>query len=252
MGRVLGYLGAGGCLMVTPHTAITTPLSGAAFNTIPHFGGTAGGVNPIDRVEVRVRDPVGRYWDGTAWITVSRWLTALGTTAWRYPLPTPVLTSTTLTPALDQGEHHLWARAWDTANISDTTPAFASFIFDTISPTTPTLIAPASGITLTAAPTGFLWRGPPNDAGSALSYNLNLDSRILTLAVTYHTPLIGFIAGEHTWRVRAFDAAGNRSPWTDSWTFFMDTYDFFLPVGFKKYTSEQAARSRSEAGVSGQ
>jgi N-acetylmuramoyl-L-alanine amidase len=237
MARVFDYLGADGCLFIPPHTTITTPVSGGAFNTVPGFAGKAAGFNPIERVEVQISDPDGRYWDGQGWVSAPRWLTAVGRTAWSYPLPPSVLSGTTPITTLNQGEHRLWARAWDTATLSDTTPAFASFIFDTISPTTPTLITPTDGLTVTGAPAAFLWRGPVGDAGSALSYNLQIDDQVLTQAITSYVPSRWLANGLHTWRVRAFDAAGNRSPWTAPWSFTVIKYEFYLPAVYKEYTT---------------
>ncbi len=234
MERVLGYLRAGGCLTIPPRTVITTPVTGGAFNTVPDFGGTANGENPIKRVEVQISRPDGRYWDGQDWIVASRWLTATGTTVWYYPLPSAALAQTTLITALDQGEYSLWARARDSADLTDPVPAFANFVYDTISPTTPALLAPANGITVTLFPTGFFWRGPLSDTGSALGYNLQIDARVLTQATTSYTSSQWFAKSLHKWRVRAFDAAGNRSPWTDFWTFVVKGYDVFVPLIYKR------------------
>jgi hypothetical protein len=235
MARVLGYLGADRCLVLAPRTAITVPVHGGAYNAVPPFGGVAVGTNPIDRVEVQISDPLGRYWDGVAWITASQWLTAIGTAAWHYPLPPTVLTGTTSVTTLDQGEHQVWARAWDMATVPDGTPAFASFIFDTIAPATPTLLAPANGITVTTAPTGFFWQGPFGDTGSALGYNLQIGADVLTRTVTYYLHSGLYATGVHTWRVRAFDAAGNRSPWTFDRHFVVDRYAWHLPLIFKGF-----------------
>jgi N-acetylmuramoyl-L-alanine amidase len=233
MERVLGYLRAGGCLTLPPQTVITTPVSGQAFNIVPDFVGTASGEYPVERVEVQISHPDGRYWDGHDWITTSRWLTATGTTVWHYPLPPAALAQTSLITSLDQGEYSLWARARDTAGLIDPMPAFASFIYDSISPTTPTLLAPANGITVTLVPTGFFWRGPLSDTGSTLGYNLQVDSRVLTQSTTSYIPSGWFAKDTHTWRVRAFDAAGNRSPWTDFWTFVVEGYDAFIPLIYR-------------------
>jgi hypothetical protein len=232
MARVLDYVGTG-CLTKAPRTAITWPVDGGAFNTVPDFGGTAVGRNPIERVEVQIRDPGGRHWDGQSWVTMSSWLTVAGTSTWSYPLPLTVFTGTSVVTTLQQGEHQLWARAWDTAALSDTTPAFASFVFDTLSPTQPILVAPADGITVAGAPTGFLWRGPVSDTGSNLGYDLQIDNQLLTQDITGYVPSVLFATGVHTWRVRAFDAAGNRSSWTQAWTFYVRHYHFYLPLVLK-------------------
>lgn len=237
MARVLNYLSMGGCLSTLPQTAITTPVSGEAFNIVPDFGGTATGVNPIQRVEVQIKDPDERYWDGQAWITASSWLTAVGTAAWSYPMP---MHGASQISALQQGEYHLWASAWDTDNQSDTRPALSSFVFDTISPTTPTLIAPASGMTLGVGPAVFRWSSPLSDAGSTLGYSLQIDDHYFTSAITSYTPLRLFATGVHTWRVQAFDAAGNRSPRSRSGTFYADNVEVYLPALIKGYPAGTA------------
>ncbi len=224
MARVIDYLSAGGCLASGPDTTITTPPDGAALNTVPNFAGTAHSDNPIERVEVRIVDPEGRYWDGQSWTTASQWLTAIEKTNWHYPLP-----------SLIQGEYKLWARAWDTEALSDTTPAYAGFVYDTIPPESPTLVAPANAITVSPVPTGYFWHGPPDDTGSALGYHLQVDEQVFTVPLTSYTEPIWLANGEHSWRVRTYDAAGNRSAWTDFWTFVAEHKDFFLPVIFQRW-----------------
>jgi N-acetylmuramoyl-L-alanine amidase len=218
MARILGYLGAGGCLVTAPETAILAPVSGSAFNTVPAFNGTAQGLNPIDRVEVQIHSPDARYWNGSQWAADPAWLAASGTSTWYYPLP-----------ALTQGDYKLGARAWDTDAASDNSPAWVTFTYDTLSPAAPLLIAPGDGITLTGAP-AFSWQGPSGDTGSALGYELQMDSQTVPVSLTQYTPLIWPRAGGHRWRVRTVDAAGNPSAWTEFRTFFMQTHDFVLPL----------------------
>jgi len=236
MERVINYLSADGCLSIAPQTAITTPLNGAAFSSAPDFGGTAGGTAPIEQVEVQIVAPDGRYWDGHAWVTPTQWLAAAGAAAWSYPLPPAVLSGTSSITMLEQGEYRLWARAWDSTALSDTTPAFSSFIYDTLSPTTPTLIAPADGVTLTGASIAFRWMGPLSDTGSTLAYHLQIDDQHITQTHTQftHTQFTHIQSTlPHIWRVHAFDAAGNRSPWTPEWTFFVEQNSVYLPIILK-------------------
>jgi N-acetylmuramoyl-L-alanine amidase len=234
MARVIDFLSASGCLSRGPETTITTPPNGAAYNTVPSFGGTAEGVNPIERVEVQIIDPDGRYWDGQTWTQEPRWLTAIGTTDWHYPLPSSAMNEIPQSASLIQGEYDLWARAWDTAVLSDTTPAFASFIYDTIPPKAPTLVAPVDGITVSPLPLAYFWGSPPDDTGSALSYNLQVDDQVLTVPVTFYAEPIWLANGAHRWRVRAVDAAGNISPWTDFWTFVVEHKDLYFPITFQR------------------
>jgi hypothetical protein len=233
MARVLDYLGADGCLRTEPETTIKSPADGSAFNVTPIFSGTASSTNPLDRVEVQIRQPDGRYWNGQDWTADSTWLVAAGTTRWTYPLPPSVLSGTTPITSLNQGDHRLWARAWDQNGIVDPSTAVATFTFDSIPPEMPTLVAPADGVTLTAGPIDFAWRAPPDDGGSALGYNLQVEARLITVPVTHHVLVTWFPTGLHTWRVRTVDAAGNPSAWTDSRSFFMDAQDSHLPIVIK-------------------
>jgi hypothetical protein len=223
MARVIEYLSAGGCLSSEPNTTITAPPDGAAFNTVPGFGGTASGAAPIDRVEVQIINPEGHYWDGANWTATPQWVIANGTANWSYPLP-----------SLSQGEYNLQASAWDANAVSDTTPALASFIYDTIPPGMPALLAPAHGITASPLPDGYYWNGPQSDTGSALSYSLQVDDQTLTVPATFYTEPIWLANGEHSWRVRTHDAAGNESSWTDLWTFAVEHRDLFMPMIFKR------------------
>jgi hypothetical protein len=249
MARVLDYLSAGGCLGVAPQTAITTPVSGRAFSVVPDFGGTATGSNPIQRVEVRIGGPDGRYWDGQGWITASRWLTALGTTVWRYELP-PYIGSGSMTLVLPDGPYHLWARAWDSVALSDTTPAVSHFMYDTLPPTIGEPMWPTEGLMLTTAPDHFAWWGAPDDGGAALAYRLQVAGQTYTtsgviqegsgslqvpLVVYTPTTPLSLGNGTYTWRVQAFDAAGNRSPWTTPQTFVVGRHGLYLPLVQKDY-----------------
>jgi N-acetylmuramoyl-L-alanine amidase len=245
MARALDFLGADGCLSAAPQTAITIPINGGAFNSVPDFAGKALGFNAIERVEVQIGDPLGRHWDGQGWVTPSVWLTALGTTAWRYPLPAPLLSGTLPITTLEQGTYRLTACAWDTASISDTTPATSRFIYDTISPTIDGLVWPADGQTVGAAPDRFAWWGPADDGGSALAYQLELDGQRYTttgvvqgaagtlgISLIVYTPTtpLALNGGGHTWRVRAFDAAGNYSAWTPPQSFIVESNHVYLPL----------------------
>jgi hypothetical protein len=249
MARVLGYLYGASYLGAAPQTAITTPVSGKALNAVPDFGGTATGCNSIQRVEVQISAPDGRYWDGGAWITTSRWLTAVGTTAWHYALPRYVVTDST-TLALPEGQYNLQARAWDTVAVSDTTPAATHFVYDTLAPTIGELIWPFEGLVSSEPPDYFAWWGAPEDEGTALAYRLQVAGRVYTTSgviqgssgslnvpqVVYTPTAPLFLSsGVYTWRVQAFDAAGNHSPWTPPRTFVIAGHNLYLPVLHKNF-----------------
>ena len=248
MDRVLRYLGQDGCLSTAPQTAITTPLSGAAFNIMPEFGGSAAGFNPIAQIKVQVGAPDGRYWDGRAWITSTRWLTALGTTHWHYPLPSTVPSGTTMIMPLTQGRYTLAAQAWDTTTLSDTTPAQSHFIYDTHAPPAPKLAWPTDDAFLAQAPASLAWWGAPDDGGATLVYRLELAGRRYTttgviqrvsgtlslpLVVYTPTPRLALAPGANLWRVQALDAAGNQSPWSAGGRFVVERYLLYLPLTYK-------------------
>jgi N-acetylmuramoyl-L-alanine amidase len=241
MSRVFEFMGAAGCVATPPETTITLPLSGTAYNTMPEFQGGADGYNPIDRVEVQIVDPNGRYWDGQNWDTTPRWILAIGTNPWQYPLTSLLSAGGT---NLAQGAYHLLARAWDTTELSDTTPADSVFVYDTIPPDTPGLIAPTDGITVSPLPSGYYWSSPLNDTGSALSYHLQIDNHVLTQVTTYFGGRVYLPNGMHSWRVRAFDAAGNYSSWTAPWSFFVEHLDWFFPVFLQKSTVTGTATAK--------
>jgi N-acetylmuramoyl-L-alanine amidase len=222
MDRVMSYLGSGSCLASEPNTFITSPSHGAAFNVPPQINGTAGGDNPIQRVDVQLVDPEGRFWNGGNWTTDPVWLTANGTTNWQYAAPSQ--------GNLIEGEYNLWARAWDTETISDTTPAFANFVYDTIPPAMPMLVSPPDGSAFSPLPTNYSWTGPPDDAGSPLSYSLQVDDLLVIASEPPYTKTIWLPNGEHVWRVRTQDAAGNTSPWTDIWSFVVEHRDWYFPI----------------------
>ncbi|NLE43817.1 MAG: hypothetical protein GX620_03765, partial [Chloroflexi bacterium] len=116
MSRVMGFLDE--CLVARPRTAITSPRTGAyAVNSIPSFEGAATGVGGIDRVEVSLRRGAdGAYWNGAVWGAV-QWHTATGNELWSFPMPS----------TLSLGRYTASARAWDSAGMSDTTPALVDF-----------------------------------------------------------------------------------------------------------------------------
>ena len=57
---------------------------------------------------------------------------------------------------------------------------------------------------------------------------------MLTQQTTYFDGRVYLPNGMHSWRVRAFDAAGNYSSWTAPWHFFVEHLDWFFPVFLQK------------------
>jgi N-acetylmuramoyl-L-alanine amidase len=225
MARVIDFFGTDGCLSLGINAVITSPPDGAAFNHLPVFEGTVSSSSSIARVEIQIVDPQGRYWDGQNWQPTESWLTASGTTSWQFSsLPNP--------GALIQGQYSVVARAWDAKGFSDTTPV-VRFIYDTIPPAMPVLVAPSHGGTFSPLPTGYFWTGPSDDTGSPLGYDLQVGDQLRVASNTYYTQTIWLANGAHSWRARTHDAAGNYSSWTDAWTFTVDHKDWYFPVYFK-------------------
>ena len=206
MDRALGFLSL--CVAPAVDTAILTPTDGTVTNQRPAFAGTAeaGPSTSVDRVEVTIqRQSDGGYWQEGTWGAES-WLEASGTTSWSYSLPDP----------LEDDTYQLAARAWTTGGYSDTTPAPATFLYDTTAPTSTTLITPTGGVTITALPhAGLAWTAIDPGAGASIAYRVAVDEATHTTALT-NFAAGGLADGSHTWGVQVFDAAGNESSWVES------------------------------------
>ena len=212
MARIISFLGV--CLAPTVDTHIASPTDGSAHRIPPVFTGTVKSSQPaaLRPVEVQIEHLGGSgestFWTGSDWSTATTWLTATGVPMWTYPLPS--LSS--------DGDYRLRARGWITTDgriLSDTTPAEATFTYDTISPTAATLITPTGGTWLRSpVSVTLMWATQPPDGGSPLAYRLMVDGQhdtILTPTTAY--TLSHPSAGWHTWGVQVFDAAGNHAPW---------------------------------------
>ncbi len=190
---------------ITAYTNITSPEDGSAHNTLPPFEGVAWATDDkeIHRVEAQIeRGGDKKYWDETGWITQSTWLSATGGDVWSYTLPS----------TLPDDNYRLRARAWTTDDVSDTSIAEVSFIYDTISPTAVTLITPTGDLVIPAPVSVTLAWKPVTDSGSALVYWVALDDDIYTTTQSIYT-VSHMTGGKHAWGVQVFDAAGNYSTW---------------------------------------
>jgi len=222
MGRVLDFLDQ--CLTLPVNTKIVTPTYGSAHNTVPPFEGTAEAYSAmLQRVEVHIeRASDGQYWEGSDWVTEMTWLTATGTTEWSYDLP----------QTLNDDDYSLRARAW-AADEVDASPAAVVFTYDTVSPTSTSLIAPTGGITIPAGTVTLAWKPVEPDGGSDLAYVVALDGQPYTTTQPVYT-VTSTAEGLHTWGVHVFDAAGNRSEWTTD-TFYISWYDCYLPLVMRNF-----------------
>jgi N-acetylmuramoyl-L-alanine amidase len=217
MGRVLDFLDE--CLAVAVDTDIASPVDGSAHNVLPDFLGTAdAGAAALDRVEVQIeRD--GEYWTESEWVTGTTWLTATGTSVWSYTLP-----------VLSDGDYTLRARAWTTDPYSDTTPAEVVLTYDTVPPTTTSLITPTNGITVSSAADVTLeWEPVDPGGGSPVSYVVKLDGQIVYTTTQTFYAVAQIASGPHTWEVQVIDAAGNASGWTPG-DFYVSRHYVWLPL----------------------
>jgi hypothetical protein len=94
--------------------------------------------------------------------------------------------------------------------------AVRTFTLDNTAPAAPTLNAPADNATATTLTPAFTWLAVP----TATRYEIQLDTlnppqRTFTVTTTSFTPPAPLLVNRvYQWRVRAFDAAGNLSPWS--------------------------------------
>ncbi|HLF26370.1 MAG TPA: N-acetylmuramoyl-L-alanine amidase [Anaerolineae bacterium] len=219
--RAFGFLDA--CVPSTgPDTAILSPVDGAAYNPLPPFNGAAGGPNGVTSVQVAILSGT-LYYNGSTFVPPETWLPATGTATWSYGLPS----------SLNDGDYTLKARAIESGVISDTTPAVVTFTRDRVAPATPVLITPTGGITLGAIAATFSWTGSGNPSG----FVFELDG----VSETLSSPALGITRtvaqGAHTWRVRAFDRAGNASGWSATETFRAVVHTVYLPILSQNFTS---------------
>ena len=238
MTRVMNFLGA--CQHRPPIVAIASPANGGFYNNLSSVNGLAGDWAQVDHVDVAMVQitavyglsgtvwvpltPTLRFLSGTAWVSSETWLSATGSTTWSF---TPTIT-------LTDGPYAVWARAWNSAGFSSTQIAVISFTIDTLAPTTPMPITPTGGITL-SSPSVMLVFSPAIDLNGVAGYNVRVDGALYTTTATaLSTP--GLSVGSHTWDVRAFDAAGNASSWSQPATFATNPFLVYLPLIMRDYT----------------
>ena len=114
---------------------------------------------------------------------------------------------------LAPGAHTLQVRAYDVAGTPDPTPATRSWTVDLTEPQTTIASGPLAGAT-TGPATAFTFTSEPG-----ATFECRLDGGSWA-ACTSPRQLTGLADGEHTFEVRAVDAAGNpdATPATRSWT----------------------------------
>ncbi len=132
--------------------------------------------------------------------------------------------STCTTPkaytGLADGSHTVDVRSVDGAGNKDATPASHAWIVDTAAPTTHITSQPAADTTSTSASLGFT--GTDAGGSGVASYECRLDGGSWA-ACTSPKSYAGLAQGNHTFDVRAIDAAGNTDATPASSTWRVDT-----------------------------
>lgn len=234
--RALSFLGVCLPIEVLIDTSIDSPLAEVSVNSLPPFNGTASVAATSVEVSVRrVSDTL--FYNGTDFASGTEvWLSAAGARPWTYTLP-----------ALLDGAYALRARALGPGPITDTTPAAITFTLDTLAPDVPVVITPTGGISLATAAPQFSWTagGQPN------RFEVQLDGA--TRAIQSATPQARLVITEglHTWSVRAGDAAGNWSGWSELASFTSTALKSYLPLIQKNFGSEPPAATCTNLVING-
>jgi uncharacterized delta-60 repeat protein len=113
-------------------------------------------------------------------------------------------TSPQTTAPLSDGQHSFAVRAIDASGQADPTPATRTFTVDTVAPDTTITSGPVDGSTITTATPTFAFTASEPGAG----FQCRVDSAAFGACTPPHTtPALA--DGQHTFEVRAVDAAGN-------------------------------------------
>jgi hypothetical protein len=140
---------------------------------------------------------------------------------------------------LAQGEHTFSVTARDVAGNPDPTPATATWTVDTVAPeTTLATSGPTGSTTATTAQFDFA------SADSGATFTCQLDGGAVELCVSPRS-YSGLGVGEHTFTVRARDAAGNTdaSPATRTWTVVAPAVEPIDPGGGSTTTPQPTTTS---------
>ena len=119
---------------------------------------------------------------------------------------------------LADGEHTFSVRAIDAAGNADGSPASRTWVIDTMAPDTQIDSGPADGSVTADNDPGFTYSGDP--AADTDHFECSLDDGEFEPCPNAGKSYAGLADGEHTFSVRAVDAAGNadHSPPSTTWT----------------------------------
>ena len=123
---------------------------------------------------------------------------------------------------LTDGLHTLQARALDSQGYVDDTPVVAVWTVDTVPPET-TLTGKPAAVSNTAAPQFTFTANEPGGSGVA-GAECSLDGATFVDCEMKESQSYSDLAdGAHTFKVRAYDRAGNRDPSPEVWSWTVDT-----------------------------
>ncbi|MBP7688447.1 MAG: N-acetylmuramoyl-L-alanine amidase, partial [Thermoflexales bacterium] len=217
--RALRFLSA--CVSIEfVDTTIDAPAADASVNSAPPVNGTTSGSATSVQVSVRrVSDTL--FYNGTDFASGAEvWLNANSTQPWTYTLP-----------ALLDSAYALRARALGAGPITDTTPAAITFTLDTLPPAVSVPITPTGGITLATAAPQFSWTAD----GQPDRFEVQLDGALHPINSATPQARLAITEGLHVWRVRAGDAAGNWSAWSDTAEFKSTAFKVYLPLVLNQF-----------------
>jgi hypothetical protein len=133
-----------------------------------------------------------------------------------------------VTPPLATGTYTWTVAAYDLAANSSSYPDSWSLIVDVTPPEPPTLLSPTNGATSDDTAPTLTWQASPSP--DVAGYVLHLDGTLTDVGnSTQHTTPV-LLDGTYSWTVTSYDAVGNTSPYTDTWSFTVDTTPPDAPV----------------------
>jgi predicted phage tail protein len=133
------------------------------------------------------------------------------------------------TATLTEGTYYWRVKAVDEVANESPWPESWSFTVDTTAPLAPTLLSPGSGARTNDNTPSLDWSDVTDPSG--VSYSLQVDNNsdfgspevnVSGLAVSGYTTAT-LAEGTYCWRVKAIDGVANESPWSESWSFTVDT-----------------------------
>jgi hypothetical protein len=130
---------------------------------------------------------------------------------------TTTVDTTYAAAALADGRYYWRVRGLNALGTAGPWSSARYFTVDTLAPAAPLLTAPRDGLTVTTNRPALSWGA----SAGATRYELQLDTVNPPIAIVSsstarsYTPPSALLLTRYYWRVRALDAAGNVSPWSD-------------------------------------